>query len=190
MKRSDFVRVPAYDMDVLTTPMKELLKDRDDAGTIRAITAKLFYSTRFFGTYDLDEGEFSGDHAGIDLKVPEGTPVASVAGGRVSNVIRDASGLGLHVIVEHRLQGETYYSIYGHLGATAVREGEDVTPGQILGRSGSTGRSTSPHLHLQVDKGEPNEASHEAYQTDGVPSRAEAARNTVNPMTFIAAHAE
>jgi murein DD-endopeptidase MepM/ murein hydrolase activator NlpD len=87
MDRADFVRIPSYDMDVLTTPMKDLLKDRDDADTIRVLTAKLFYSTRFFGTYDLDEGEFTGDHAGIDLKVPEGTPVASIAGGRVSNVV-------------------------------------------------------------------------------------------------------
>lgn len=185
MNRSDFVRIPAYDMDVLTTPMKELLKDRDDADTIRALTAKLFYSTRFFGTYDLDEGEFTGDHAGIDLKVPEGTPVASVAGGRVSNVIRNASGLGLHVIIEHRLGDETFYSIYGHLSAVSVREGQDVAPGQMIALSGSTGRSTAAHLHLQIDRGDPGNTAHEPYWPQSRPTKAEAARHTLNPVSFI-----
>ncbi len=190
MDREDFVRIPSYDMGVLTTPMKELLKDRDDADTIRALTAKLFYSTRFFGTYNLDQGEFTGDHAGMDLKVPQGTPVASIAGGRVSNVIRDASGLGLHVIIEHRLNDETFYSIYGHLSAVSVREGQDVTPGQMIAVSGSTGRSTAAHLHLQVDRGEPGETGHEPYWPGSLPTKTEAARHTVNPVSFIAAHAQ
>jgi murein DD-endopeptidase MepM/ murein hydrolase activator NlpD len=189
MKRSDFVRIPAYDMEILTTPMKTLLKERNDPETIRALTAKLFYSTRFFGTYDLDQGEFTGDHAGIDLKVPEGTPVASIAGGRISSVIRDASGLGLHVIIEHRLGEETFYSIYGHLSAVSVREGQDVAPGQMIALSGSTGRSTAAHLHLQIDRGEPGEIAHEPYWPGDVPTKTEAARHTVNPVTFIAAHA-
>jgi murein DD-endopeptidase MepM/ murein hydrolase activator NlpD len=189
MKRSDFVRIPSYDMDVLTTPMKELLKERDDADTVRALTAKLFYSTRFFGTYDLDEGEFTGDHAGIDLKVPEGTPVAAIAGGKVSNVIRNASGLGLHVIIEHRIGDESFYSIYGHLSAVSVREGQDVAPGQMIALSGSTGRSTAAHLHLQVDRGQPNETAHEPYWPGDVPTKTEAARHTVNPMSFIEVHA-
>lgn len=189
MNRSDFVRVPAYDMDVLTTPMKELLKDRDDADTIRALTAKLFYSTRFFGTYDLDEGEFTGEHAGIDLKVPEGTPVASVAGGRVSNVIRNASGLGLHVIIEHRLGDETFYSIYGHLSAVSVREGQDVAPGQMIALSGATGRSTAAHVHLQIDRGEAGEPRHDPYWPEKTPTKTEAARHTVNPVSFIQTHA-
>lgn len=189
MDRSDFVRIPSYDMAILTTPMQELLKDRDDAETVRILTAKLFYSTRFFGTYDLDQGEFTGDHAGIDLKVPEGTPVASIAGGRVSSVIRDASGLGLHVIVEHRLNDETFYSIYGHLSAVSVREGQDVVPGQMIALSGSTGRSMAAHLHLQIDRGEPGKTTHKPYWPGNVPTKTEAARHTVNPVTFIAAHA-
>jgi len=188
MKRGDFVRIPAYDMDTLTTPMTKLMKSRNDPATIAILTAKLFYSTRFFGTYDLDAGEFTGDHAGIDLKVPEGTPIGAIAGGRVSAVIRESSGLGLHVIVEHRLDDETFYSIYGHLSSASVREGQDLAPGERIGLSGSTGRSTAAHLHVQVDRGEPNNR-HNVYWPEKMPTRAEAARHTLHPISFIGAHA-
>lgn len=188
MARDEFVRLPAYDLDTLTTPMKELLKDRDDPNNVRTITAKLFYSTRFFGSYDLDAGEFSGKHAGIDLKLPEGTPVGAIAGGRVSSVTREESGLGLHVIIEHRLGDDTFYSIYGHLSSVGVTEGRDVAPGVYIGAVGNTGRSTAPHLHLQVDRGIPG-ASHAVYNPSGTPTRTEATRHTVHPLLFISAHA-
>ena len=189
MERSEFVAVPAYDLDDLTTPMADLLKDRDDPETIRILTAKLFYSTRFFGSYDLDAGEFVGHHAGIDLKLPKGTPVGAIAGGRVSSVVRHESGLGLHVVIEHRLEDETFYSIYGHLSSASVREGQDVAPGEAIGKVGSTGRSTAPHLHLQVDRGTSGESPHAVYWPEAMPTRAEAARRTVNPVSFISAHA-
>ncbi len=188
MEREEFVRIPQYDMETLTTPMEKLLKNRDDPKTINILTAKLFYSTRHFGSYDLDAGEFTGEHAGIDMKVPEGTPVMAIAGGRVSTVARHASGLGLHVIIEHRLSDETYYTIYGHLSSVSVEEGQDVTPGKHIGRSGSTGRSTAGHLHVQIDLGRAGESPHKPYQTDGIPGKAEAAEHTVHPITFIAEH--
>lgn len=188
MARTEFVRIPPYDPEELAIPMKELLKTRDDPDTVRILTAKLFYSTKFFGSYDLDAGEFSGDHAGIDLKLPEGTPVESIGGGRVSSVHRDATGLGTHVVVEHRLDDGTYYAIYGHLRSVAVRVGQDVATGQTIGWSGSTGRSTSGHLHLQVDRGEPNETEHEAYWPGVVPTKAEADKHTVHPLRFIDQH--
>lgn len=189
MERSDFVRIPAYDLRELTIPMAELLQDRDDPETVRILTAKLFYSTRYFGSYDLDAGEFVGHHAGIDLKLPKGMPVGSIAGGRVSGVVRDESGLGLHVVIEHRLAEETFYSVYGHLNSVSVTAGQDVAPGDMIGTVGNTGRSTAPHLHLQVDRGEPGESPHAVYWPEDTPTRAEAARHTMNPFPFIATHA-
>ncbi len=189
MARDEFVRIPSYDLAILQMPMKELLETRDDPETITILTAKLFYSTRYFGNYNLDAGEFSGNHAGIDLKLPKGTPVSAIAGGRVLDVIRETSGLGLHVIIEHRLNGETYYSIYGHLSAVHVNRGDDVVPGELIGRVGSTGRSTGNHLHLQIDRGEPGESVHTVYWPDTLPTRAEATRHTVHPLSFIATHA-
>lgn len=188
MDRTEFVRLPRYDLDELTTPMATILAKRDDPESIRLITAKLFYSTRFFGSYDTDAGEFSGNHAGIDLKLPFGTPVVSIAGGRVNAVVREESGLGLHVIIEHRLGDETYYSIYGHLSSVGVTQGQEISPGAYIGAVGNTGRSTLPHLHLQIDRGARDENPHVVYWPGNVPTPEEAARYTVHPISFIAGH--
>ena len=188
MDRASFVRLPRYDIRDLTIPVADLKATRDEPNTIKLLTAKLFYSTRFFGTYDIDGGEFEGSHAGIDLKLPEGMPVVSIAGGRVNAVHADADGLGLHVIVEHRIGNDAYYSIYGHLSRVSVAEGDAVAPGDTIGRVGSTGKSTLPHLHLQIDRGTAGETPHEVYWPGTLPSRNEAASRTVHPMSFIATH--
>jgi murein DD-endopeptidase MepM/ murein hydrolase activator NlpD len=186
MQESDFVRIPRYDLKAFTVPMKDLADPITD-DTIPLITQKLFYSTRFFGAYDLDAGEFSAVHPGIDLKLARGTPVGAIGGGRVSTVASSQS-LGLHVIIEHRLKnGETYYSVYGHFDSVSVAAGQDVTPGQTIGRVGTTGNTSGPHIHLQVDRGQPG-ASHVPYRPASLPSRSEAARYTVNPVVFIAEH--
>lgn len=186
LEETDFVPVPAYDLDVLTVPMKELLEHRNDSETIRILTAKLYYSTRHFSAYDVDSGEFSSDHPGIDLKLAEGTPAGAVAGGKVHDVRREKNGLGLHIIIEHRApDGLTYYSVYGHLASAIVSAGDSVTSGQMIGTVGTTGFTTGPHIHLQIDLGEPSEASHIIYMPAHTPSRTEAARNTINPIEFI-----
>ena len=79
MDERDFVPVPDYDLTTLTIPIQSLLKRAP--GQVATLTDKLFYSTRYFGAYDLDAGEFTGAHAGIDLKLAEGTPVGAIAGG-------------------------------------------------------------------------------------------------------------
>ena len=184
MSDGDFVSVPSYNLKTLTTPMSELLADRET--NIAAITAKLYYSTRYFGTYNLDAGEFSGSHPGIDLKLAMGTPVGAIGGGRVLSVNSDQN-LGLHVIIEHRIPFEgTFYSIYGHLGRVSVEEGDDVASGTIIGTVGMTGKTTAPHVHLQVDRGA--KGAHTRYWPQTPPSRSEARQNTVNPIHFISRH--
>jgi murein DD-endopeptidase MepM/ murein hydrolase activator NlpD len=186
LNESEFVAIPSYDLPTLMTPMGVLKEDRYSEESIRILTAKLYYSTRYFGAYDLDAHEFSGVHPGIDLKLAEGTPVGTVAGGRV-HAIRNESGLGLHVIIEHRTNdGEAFYSVYGHLSQTSVTVGEDVSAGQMIGIVGMSGETTAPHLHLQIDRGEPNETSHQVYWPSRLPSPSEAAAFSVNPIQFIA----
>lgn len=180
MDKATFVRIPRYSLAELTIPVADLKASRDDPRTIRILTAKLFYSTRFFGTYDLDSGEFEGRHAGIDLKLPEGMPVRAIGGGRVLATNADSTGLGLHVIVEHRIDGEAFYSIYGHLKSIGVTKGQNLEPGDVIGRAGSTGKSTSPHLHLQIDR------TPALYVPGATPTREEAALRTVHPIEFIA----
>ena len=184
MDEADLVPVPRYNLRVLTKPMNELMQDRE--ANIAAITAKLYYSTRFMGTYNLDAGEFSGKHPGIDLKLAEGTPVGSIGGGRVYSVNSDPN-LGLNVIVEHQIPDEgTFYSIYGHLGYASVEKGDAVVSGTIIGFVGMTGKTTAPHVHLQVDRGA--EGHYVRYWPKTVPSRDEVNLRTVNPITFVAQH--
>jgi murein DD-endopeptidase MepM/ murein hydrolase activator NlpD len=86
-------------------------------------------------------------HAGKDLAAPEGTPVvAALSGQVVSSGL--AGGYGLAIEVEHdRPRRRT---LYGHLSELYVREGQRVRQGEVIGRVGSTGLSTGPHLHFEL----------------------------------------
>ncbi len=184
MTDADFVPIPNYDLNVLTTPLDELKRNIFLSWAQSAITAKLFYSTRYFGTYDVDAGEFSGTHAGVDLKLPLGTPVGSIAGGRVTYVGSD-DRLGLHVIVEHRHPSEgTLYSVYGHLGGVSVRANQDVLPGTVLGTVGMTGNTSGAHLHLQVDRDNGTYPHRQFLATEHI-SRSQADAYAINPIMLI-----
>ena len=180
MTDADFVDPPAYNMSRLTESFQTLRNPRN----IAAITQQLFYSTHFFGAYDVNATEFTAVHPGVDLKLALGTPLGTIAGGRVQTV-ENSGPLGLHVIIEHRLNDETFYSIYGHLGFAAVHPSDDVTPGQFIGTVGLTGNTSGPHLHLQVDTGQ-GKLVHVPYLPATLPSPGEAAKWVINPMTFIA----
>lgn len=88
-------------------------------------------------------------HSGIDLAAPNGTPVYSVVAG-MAVVVASPTGYGLHVVVD---AGGGLTVLYGHLSGFAVRPGEPVSAGALLGWVGSTGNSTGPHLHFEVRRG-------------------------------------
>jgi murein DD-endopeptidase MepM/ murein hydrolase activator NlpD len=85
-------------------------------------------------------------HSGVDLVAASGTPVHAAAAG-AAEVAMSSGGYGIHVLLHHGLHLVT---LYGHLSAAAVRSGEPVEAGQVIGRVGSTGLSTGPHLHFEV----------------------------------------
>lgn len=87
-------------------------------------------------------------HNGIDIAVPEGTPVMPAAGGKVV-YSGYAAGYGNCVIIEHD-NGLT--SLYAHNSVNYVKAGEVVDANKVIALSGSTGRSTGPHLHFEVRK--------------------------------------
>ena len=92
-------------------------------------------------------------HTGIDLAAAWGTPVFAVAAG-VVHVVQSATGFGLHILLTPPLSSAkpvTY--LYGHLSDVVVADGVAVAAGQALGSVGSTGNSTGPHLHFEVDVG-------------------------------------
>lgn len=84
-------------------------------------------------------------HKGIDLAVPVGTPVKTIAEGRVVYV-GPGTGYGKYVKVEHP---GGFATIYSHLSAYKVHVGEQVKQGQVIALSGNTGWSTGPHLYFQ-----------------------------------------
>ncbi|MFD3531095.1 peptidoglycan DD-metalloendopeptidase family protein [Streptomyces sp. NPDC058664] len=91
----------------------------------------------------------SGYHTGVDFPVPTGTSVKAVAAGRIVSA-GWAGAYGYQIVLRH---DDGRYSQYAHLSALTVREGQRVQPGQRIGRSGSTGNSSGPHLHFEVRTG-------------------------------------
>lgn len=85
-------------------------------------------------------------HNGVDLAAPLGTPVGAIGAGTVVEVGRSA-GAGNFVRVKH---SDGFESRYNHLQSFAVVDGQAIAQGQQLGAVGSTGRSTGPHLHLEL----------------------------------------
>lgn len=85
-------------------------------------------------------------HEGVDFSLPEGTPVRATADGSVSHAGREG-GYGISIEILH---GSNYSTRYANLKKTIVKEGTNVRRGEVIGYSGNTGRSISPHLHYEV----------------------------------------
>jgi hypothetical protein len=86
-------------------------------------------------------------HTGIDFTAPVGTPIRATGNGKVVSVKREATGYGLHVVIDH---GYGFRTLYAHMSKAEVKEGELVTKGQRIGSIGNSGTSTAPHLHYEV----------------------------------------
>jgi murein DD-endopeptidase MepM/ murein hydrolase activator NlpD len=86
-------------------------------------------------------------HAGIDLLARRGTPVLAAGPGTVTWAARRAGGWGRLVVVRHP---DGVRTLYAHLASIAVHVGQEVSGGAILGRVGSSGNATGPHLHFEV----------------------------------------
>lgn len=87
-------------------------------------------------------------HTGIDIAAPRGTPIYATADGVVSRE-EGGSGYGTTVIINH---GYSYKTLYAHLSKKAVKPGQRVTRGQVIGYVGNTGLSFGSHLHYEVIK--------------------------------------
>jgi hypothetical protein len=86
-------------------------------------------------------------HEGIDIAVPMGTPIYAAGSGTITTR-RDTGNAGNSIIIRHPTGIQT---VYGHLSGYAVALNQEVTQGQLIGYAGSTGRSTGPHLHFEIN---------------------------------------
>lgn len=87
-------------------------------------------------------------HPGVDFKGATGDPVHVTADGKVAFTGRK-SGYGNCIIIQHK---NDFQTLYGHLSHINVEEGQQVKTGDVIGKVGSTGRTTGPHLHYEVRK--------------------------------------
>jgi LysM repeat protein len=96
----------------------------------------------------ISQGYWSG-HPAIDIAGWTGAPVKAADSGYVALAASGGwnSGYGNHVVIDH---GNGFVTLYAHLNSIYVRGGESVSRGQQIGSLGSTGRSTGPHLHLEI----------------------------------------
>jgi murein DD-endopeptidase MepM/ murein hydrolase activator NlpD len=85
-------------------------------------------------------------HSGVDIAVPEGTPIRAADSGRVA-LMGWVGGYGNYTCIQHTA---TMSTCYGHQSRFATSNGASVSQGQVIGYSGNTGNSTGPHLHFEV----------------------------------------
>ena len=87
------------------------------------------------------------DHRAVDIAATLGTPVTAADRGVVLRAGWNNQGYGLFVVIDHNID---YVTLYAHLSEILVKEGDVVAQGQVIGKVGSTGNSTGPHLHFEI----------------------------------------
>lgn len=92
----------------------------------------------------------NGSNDGINIAVPEGSPVHAAEGGTVVHADDALKGYGKLVLIRHP---NGYVSVYAHNGELNVKRGETVRRGQVIAKSGQTGNVTSPQVHFEIRKG-------------------------------------
>lgn len=105
--------------------------------------------TSWFGNRPYPGAGGSTNHGGIDIGASTGTPIVAVGNGKVIKA-EFYGGYGNCVILD---MGNGYQTLYGHMSGYAVSVGDIVAQGQTIGYVGSTGNSTGPHLHIEVQSG-------------------------------------
>jgi murein DD-endopeptidase MepM/ murein hydrolase activator NlpD len=89
-------------------------------------------------------------HAGLDFTAPIGTPIYATGNGTVESADYHESGFGNHIWIKH---GYGYRTHYCHMVKMKSKPGQTVKRGEVIGWVGSTGKSTGPHCHYEVEKG-------------------------------------
>lgn len=97
----------------------------------------------------------SSNHGGQDFNPGLGAEIQAIADGVVSNSTDAGGSLGVVIMIDHVIDGETITSVYAHMetGSRRFEEGDAVKVGDVLGTTGSTGMSTGPHLHFEIRLG-------------------------------------
>lgn len=191
---SDFVELPKYDSEKLETGGKSAAD----------FQLRYTYPIVYMGSYRGNYLQYDGSHPATDIRAPIGTPVLSIANGVIVKVKSSEGADGKYVVIRHEIKNaqgemERLYSSYLHLSETLATVGSQVTKGDIIGKVGMTGITTTPHLHFQIDKESATNHPYWAYTTSEAQSvglgffeavnmglgKENAMALTVNPLDFV-----
>ena len=124
------------------------IQKEKDTKYIKPVEGKI---TSDFGYRSAPVSGASTNHSGIDIGVPVGTPVKAMADGTVVAANGGMRGYGNGVFVDHgMINGKHVVSEYGHLSSFNVKVGDKIKQGQVIAKSGNTGTSSGPHLHITI----------------------------------------
>ncbi|MCQ2011326.1 peptidoglycan DD-metalloendopeptidase family protein [Sporolactobacillus sp. STSJ-5] len=139
--------------------------DSEEKSSSQFIMPAAGYISSGFGYRSFD-GEF---HPGIDIANSTGTPIHAAADGTVFKAYTSSS-YGNCVMISHVINGQLYTTVYAHLSAIYVSDGQSVSQGQSIGAMGNTGESFGTHLHFELYNGRWTPPPH---------------NGAVNPLNFI-----
>ncbi len=155
---AEYLKVPEKMVTFSPPVLKRVLADQR---VVKAVCSKMsrtiFWSGPFempvdfevkspFGLRRFFNGKPRSPHSGVDLRAAQGTPVRAANSGRVA-LVRDCYLSGKTLVIDH---GGGLFTLYAHLSSIKVKEGQEVTRGQVIAISGKSGRATGPHLHWGV----------------------------------------
>jgi murein DD-endopeptidase MepM/ murein hydrolase activator NlpD len=138
--------------------LRRILREREQLAAARATDSALTgFAEGFtapasgrisgvFGSRRILNGQPRQPHYGLDFAVPTGTPLRAAAAGQVT-LAADFHFFGTLLVIDH---GHGVNTLYGHLSAIDVQVGQGVAKGEVVARSGATGRVTGPHLHFSL----------------------------------------
>lgn len=141
---------------VNVNPITHLVEVRNAAGEIIArLTAATTWPVKGYVSeeFGVPHLPWQVRHTGMDIASRTGIigdPITTFMAGKVTKVDTNPdnkTGYGKYVVIDH---GHNITSLYGHMSEVSVREGQDVKPGDLIGKEGMTGHATGPHVHFEV----------------------------------------
>ena len=136
----------ASENQILKKARAETIVNHFPSCFIRPVDEKARISSEF-GSSRVLNGVKTAGHSGTDYALPTGSPIYAPADGEVKVVHNDMFYSGKTILIDH---GYGVFSSYSHLSEILVKQEEKINQGHLIGKIGTTGRSTGPHLHLTI----------------------------------------
>ena len=147
---SKVAKVDAPPSANIVAPVADPLPETTPTGTTGNSSVSLRWPVRGKVIQGFGPKATGGQNDGINVAVPEGTPIKAAEDGVVAYAGSELKGYGNLVLVRH---SNGFVTAYAHASELSVKKGESIKRGQVIGKAGSTGNVTSPQLHFEVRKG-------------------------------------